>query len=343
MEQNNSSVWSIVKALYREYRHLVDPFGLMDKASWLIYQFVFICFSFFCAVCIYLTLYNLYIPTMSQSAKLYLHKTDYGYLSRVFSSDGNFPVCTGKRLNTDTSGLTDDQLLRQKICANPLDLGTCELTLGQELYEVSLKLVLPENAQNMEKVGSVPVNAEFISKDNTFITSYTEGIPVKESLGISRLVKGVLKTVGLSESDKIVDVVISQNFANSVFDLNVINIEIRHPYAIVKSGIIETTIILRGLRWFMHKWFWICLCFSVSSITSVLVVFLNILWRCCSSAKNKIRPKSKSRRQNIKRESDEDDDGSEEELAQDTIYENRKKQEAMEKRKTMDTFLKKFD
>jgi len=192
----------------------------------------------------------------------------------------------------------------------------------------------------LEKVGSVPVNTEFISKDNTFITSYTEGIPVKEPLGISRLVKGVFKTIGLTESDKIVDVVISQNFANSVFDLNVINIEIRQPYAVVKSGVIEATVILRGMRWFMQKWFWTCLCFSVSTLTSTFVIFLNILWRCCSSAKNKIRPK----RQNIKRESDEDD-GSEEELAQDTIYENRKKQEAVvvEQKKTMDTFLRKFD
>ena len=166
--QENSSMWSIAKSLFREYRHLLDPFGIMDKASWLLYQFAFLCFSFFCAVCLYLTFYNLYIPTMNQSAKLYLYKTDYGYLSRVFSSEGNFPICQGTRLNLD-SGLTDEQLLRQKICANPIDLGTCELTLGQESYEVSLKLVLPENAQNMEKVGSVPVYAEFISKDNTFI------------------------------------------------------------------------------------------------------------------------------------------------------------------------------
>ena len=342
--QGSNSLWSIARAIFREYRHLLDPFGIMNKASWLLYQFVFLSLSFFFAVSLYLTLYHLYIPIMHQSARLYLYKTDYGYLSRVFSSDGQFPICQGLKLNTDPSGLTEEQLLRRKICANPLDLGTCELTLGQESYEVSLKLVLPENAQNLNNVGSVPVYAEFISKENTFITTYTEEIPVKESLGISSMIKGIFKTIGLAQGDQVVDVVISQNFANSLFDLSVINIEIRQPHAIIKSGVIETVIILRGIRWFMYHWFWTCLVFTVGFITSTLLIFLNVMWRCCSATKNKIRPPNRKNNKRPKRPvvEAESEESSEEELAQDSIIENRKKQEAAQK-KTMDSFLKKFN
>ena len=65
--------------------------------------------------------------------------------------------------------------------------------------------------------------------------------------------------------------------------------------------------------------------------------------------KNKIagkpRVNSKRAKGRVKRESDDDESGSEEELAQDTIYENRKKKEtsAPVEKKTMDSFLKKFD
>ena len=292
-------VWFILKRTIFRYIYMFDRFGLIDKATWLIYQYLILTFSFFCATWVYFVLYNMSIPTVHQQAKLHLFKMDTGYIARVFNAEGDFPLCKDSAYGNNFTSDSEHESMLNKICANPVDLGASQLYFEPETYEVSLKLILPEASQNLKVGESVSVYAEFISQNNMLMTTTTEGIVKNEKFSLKEIVKEFKKSIGLNPGDMTVDIALSKKFINSVFNTNVINVEIRNPNIVVRTSFVELKVVLGFMRGIMYRWFWTSIVMGILLITLWLTFAINLLWKFLSALKQLLfcpwrKPKAKT-------------------------------------------------
>lgn len=218
------------------------------------------------------------IPIVYQSTNLHFYKTEYGYLSRVYNTEGDFPLCKEPFLSGNIVEVAS-QNLQQKICTDPINLGRSQIKFEDETYEITVRAVVPEDNHNPQSNTVVVMLTEFVGRNNITQSFYTQGVPAIERFSLKSIVNGVANSLGVKKGDLVMKVAISNEFPNSEFQTQVLNIEFRHPNVVIRNGIIEIKAIVGGIRGFMIKWYWISMFVIIFTMTVCLFIGLHLTWR----------------------------------------------------------------
>jgi len=213
---------------------------------------VIVCFAF--VTFFYFILYFLLIPSIHQTTRLNLVRSQNGYTSRILNFDHNFSTCSNPKLDRENSHESNKAHL--KTCADPFNILDHDLTFHQETYSIKLKMNIPNTDHNNE-IGIVPVKAELINQKNEIFELHSMATLHSRRPGLIRkILDKIWMFIGFSPSNRDVEVVLSEKFANNAFDISVINIEINEPKLLMNSAELEMVVLLKGVRRILHDWFW---------------------------------------------------------------------------------------
>jgi len=255
--------------------------NVSNRLKFLVTQIMVFWICFIVAFIAYYCAYSYLIPNVHQIARISFLKTDTKYIARIFNPNAEFPICK-------ENGAHDSKLARREedmsnsICINPLQKNNIDVFFERENYKITLKFIIPRIETNMH-IGTFPITAEFINTENDSLYANAMGIIHQEETrySIKSLMSMVSLGLGLSDKEALVDVILSDNFANQLFDVNVINIEVPMTKLIFKYALIEMEAKLTSYRYLMYYWFWTIALSSLFWMTIALFIGYNTINFIC--------------------------------------------------------------
>ena len=251
-------------------------------------QFSFFWIAIFFGFSAYVMIYSLTIPHIEQLSKISFIKSNGVYNVRIFNPEGNFPVCTDKARIFNDKEMINDEIWKEnkifeQICINPMQRNIMDFQFGKETYKISLKFTIPRLESNLQ-LGKFTVNSNFVNKQNEILYSHGIGAIIDEDssyYSVKSLMGLVKNGIGINEKEIIVDVLLADNFANDLFDINVINIEVPDLDLTFKNVSIDIQTKLNSWRYLMYYWFWISgsvgsLVISIFFFASMNIVYFSI-------------------------------------------------------------------
>jgi len=254
--------YHFIKSKIRDVLSSFDvKYDISKKVSHVISLSIWLLCCYLAAIFIYTIFYNLYIPIVHQSSKLAFTKTEFGSTARVYNSRDEFPLCQNSLLHHIHQSAPFN-----KTCMNPLHFGS-KIEFVDQDYHIKIKLDLNEQVHKPQD-NVLTSSFEVINKNNQVLEVVREGltnIPT-ETYTLTQMMDLMKKGVGLGDSEHHTEVILSEKFANAMFGIHVININIPQSHAFITKGTIVVEAILSGLGRFMYYWFW-----------SSAILFINII------------------------------------------------------------------
>ena len=251
-------------------------------------QLTFLWIALFLGFCVYFMIYSLVIPRIEQLSKIPFTKSNGAYNVRIFNPEGTFPVCKDTTRILDNkeainNKVSKDDKIYEQICINPLQRNIKDFRFEKETYKISLQFMIPQLNSDLQ-LGKFIVNSNFINKQNEILYSHGIGAIIDKDSSYYSInnIMGIVKSgIGINENEVMVEVLLAENFANDLFDLNVINIEVPDLNLTFKSMLIDIQIQLKSWRYLMYNWFWISgiicsLMFSIAFFVSMNITYFGI-------------------------------------------------------------------
>ena len=270
-----SLLTEIVYTVFERITEPIDPIltALSNKAK-LILMFLLqlACWFAVLVVCLWLSfgfyalIYSIVIPQVYQSDRVSFVKNPSGYEFRVFDSKRDFLVCKHDLLLATEKLPEDDSLSRA--CLNPMQSNNVDFQFNSEMYEIHLKVLFPLLPQNFE-VFDFPVRAEFINKH--LHVFYADSVGYFDQMkyrgySIRTLYSWVKSVFGMGEENVLIEVPLTRNFDNRLFEIDVMNVYINDPKMVIREASLELRARLYGIRHYMAHWFWTTAVFTITSL-----------------------------------------------------------------------------
>ena len=268
---------------------LSQNINITEKKIWgtlrfLVTQLVFFWIALILGFLAYIMIYHLAIPHIDQLSKISFTKSHGIYNARIFNPEGNFPVCTNKKILTNDKELLSNEILKEykiseEICINPIQRNIMDFQFERETYKISLKFVVPRIESNL-RLGTFTVDSKFINKDYETLYSHGLGVIVDDTpyYSLKNVMSLAKKGIGIMGDEIIVDVLLAENFQNDLFGINVINIEVPHADLAFKYCYINIQAKIVTWRYLMYYWFWISWSIGSVLLTIFFFIIINLIY-----------------------------------------------------------------
>jgi len=215
------------------------------------------------------------MPNVYQAEPIVFVKKRGGYETRIFQTEGQYPVCRHASLLNLTEDYDQDPISRT--CLNPMQTNNFNFDFSTEVYELHLKLLIPLLKANFE-IGAFPVRTEFINKNLHVFYADTVGYFDQvqyRTYSVKTIFKLFKAGIGMDENHAVIDIPLTENFDNTDFNLNILNIYLMDKNLVIKEGYLEVMVKLSGWRYYMYHWFWLTGSYVVLSLA--IQIFFTIL------------------------------------------------------------------